>query len=185
MEEIKSFFTSRGLGTSELAKGLVIHEVPSSFQTASEYGKITYQVLGVAILVSAWGGCYFLRPSARSLPLHFETRNKMRKWSWSVYQKYFPIGLWLSSKTRTTSNGNKHKRGSLCPPSPAEYQGMNTESLPIISYFSWRLVPQGKAAAVGLAFGESVFLRKLFMPILVGGFFDSHCLKKYSALLLA
>merc|ERR1719320_595613 len=29
------------------------------------------------------------------------------------------------------------------------------------------LVPQGKAAAVGLAFGESVFLRKLFMPILV------------------
>ena len=131
MEEIKSFFTSRGLGTSELAKGLVIHEVPSSFQTASEYGKITYQVLGVAILVSAWGGCYFLRPSARSLPLHFETRNKMRKWSWSVYQKYFPIGLWLSSKTRTTSNGNKHKRGSLCPPSPAEYQGMNKENLPV------------------------------------------------------
>merc|ERR1719228_1199975 len=30
-----------------------------------------------------------------------------------------------------------------------------------------RLAPQGKAAAVGLAFGESVFLRKLLMPILV------------------
>merc|ERR1719228_878931 len=29
------------------------------------------------------------------------------------------------------------------------------------------LVPQGKAAAVGLAFGESVFLRKLLMPVLV------------------
>merc|ERR1719150_2456482 len=29
------------------------------------------------------------------------------------------------------------------------------------------LVPQGKAVAVGLAFGESVFLRKLLMPILV------------------
>ena len=31
MEEIKSFFTSRGLGTSELAKGLVIHEVDLLF----------------------------------------------------------------------------------------------------------------------------------------------------------
>merc|ERR1719403_702749 len=28
-------------------------------------------------------------------------------------------------------------------------------------------LPQGKAAAVGIAFGESVFLRKVFMPILV------------------
>ena len=67
MEEIKSFFTSRGLGTSELAKGLVIHEVPTFCQNASEYEKITFQVLGVAILFSAWGGCYFLRPSARFL----------------------------------------------------------------------------------------------------------------------
>merc|ERR1719187_341537 len=37
---------------------------------------------------------------------------------------------------------------------------------PLVSRISG-LVPQGKAAAVGLAFGESVFLRKLFMPILV------------------
>merc|ERR1719471_1244525 len=29
------------------------------------------------------------------------------------------------------------------------------------------LVPQGKAAAVGLAFGESVFLTKLFMRSIV------------------
>ena len=36
MEEIKSFFASRGLGTSELAKGLVIHEVPTFCQSASE-----------------------------------------------------------------------------------------------------------------------------------------------------
>ena len=27
MEEVKSFFAARGIGTSELAKGLVIHEV--------------------------------------------------------------------------------------------------------------------------------------------------------------
>merc|ERR1719180_559196 len=29
------------------------------------------------------------------------------------------------------------------------------------------LVPRGRAAAVGLAFGESLFLRKLLMPVLV------------------
>merc|ERR1719180_554332 len=29
------------------------------------------------------------------------------------------------------------------------------------------LVPEGRAAAVGLAFGESLFLRKLLMPVLV------------------
>ena len=32
---------------------------------------------------------------------------------------------------------------------------------------SQRLVPQGKVGAVGLAFGESLFLRKLLMPVLV------------------
>merc|ERR1719432_274963 len=37
---------------------------------------------------------------------------------------------------------------------------------PLVSRIS-RLVPQGKAAAVGLAFGESLFLRKLLMPVLV------------------
>ena len=30
-----------------------------------------------------------------------------------------------------------------------------------------RLVPEGKAAAVGLAFGESLFFRKLLVPVLV------------------
>merc|ERR1719458_744374 len=37
---------------------------------------------------------------------------------------------------------------------------------PLVSRISG-LVPQGKAAAVGLAFGESLFLRKLLMPVLV------------------
>merc|ERR1719228_1612252 len=37
---------------------------------------------------------------------------------------------------------------------------------PIASRISG-LVPEGKAAAVGLAFGESLFLRKLLMPVLV------------------
>jgi len=108
MEEIKSFFASRGLGTSELAKGLVIHEV-----------------LGVAILFSAWGGCYFLRPSARFMAV---LKNKNHK-------------QWKQAQARISVS-------------------------PLASRISG-LVPQGKAAAVGLAFGESVFLRKLFMPILV------------------
>merc|ERR1719347_909840 len=108
MEEIKSFFASRGLGTSELAKGLVIHEV-----------------LGVAILFSAWGGCYFMRPSARFMAV---LKNKNHK-------------QWKQAQARISVS-------------------------PLASRISG-LVPQGKAAAVGLAFGESVFLRKLFMPILV------------------
>ena len=62
------------------------------------------------------------------------------------------------------------------------YQYEELRAILPLGIFSERLVPQGKAAAVGLAFGESVFLRKLFMPILVGGFFDSHRLNKYSAL---
>ena len=42
------------------------------------------------------------------------------------------------------------------------------ESKCVMTLFpSQRLVPQGKAAAVGLAFGESLFLRKLLMPVLV------------------
>merc|ERR1719219_1866372 len=38
---------------------------------------------------------------------------------------------------------------------------------PIVSRIS-RLVPEGKAAAVGLAFGESLFFRKLLVPVLDG-----------------
>merc|ERR1719458_1596001 len=37
---------------------------------------------------------------------------------------------------------------------------------PLVSRISG-LVPQGKVGAVGLAFGESLFLRKLLMPVLV------------------
>ena len=70
MEEVKSFFAARGIGTSELAKGLVIHEVcftknPVGFKNILTISML--QVLGAAILFSAWGGCYFARPSARYL----------------------------------------------------------------------------------------------------------------------
>ena len=68
MEEVRSFFAARGIGTSELAKGLVIHEVcftknPVGFKNILTISML--QVLGAAILFSAWGGCYFARPSAR------------------------------------------------------------------------------------------------------------------------
>ena len=71
MEEVKSFFAARGIGTSELAKGLVIHEVcftknPVGFKNILTISML--QVLGAAILFSAWGGCYFARPSARYHP---------------------------------------------------------------------------------------------------------------------
>ena len=70
MEEVKTFFAARGIGTSELAKGLVIHEVcftknPVGFKNILTISML--QVLGAAILFSAWGGCYFARPSARYL----------------------------------------------------------------------------------------------------------------------
>ena len=72
MDEVKKFFTARGIGTSDLAKGLVVHEVNFTISCVNNIGgSITYnymhllQVLGVAILFSAWGGCYLMRPSTR------------------------------------------------------------------------------------------------------------------------
>ena len=60
MEEIKSFFTSRGLGTSELAKGLVIHEVDllffSNLPDESEENHIS----------GAWG-CHYVLSLGRML----------------------------------------------------------------------------------------------------------------------
>ena len=72
MDEVKKFFTARGIGTSDLAKGLVVHEVNFTISCENNIGwSITYmyliQVLGVAILFSAWGGCYIMRPSTRFL----------------------------------------------------------------------------------------------------------------------
>lgn len=108
MDEVKKFFTARGIGTSDLAKGLVVHEV-----------------LGVAILFSAWGGCYIMRPSTRLMTVL--KRKKSTQWE-------------------------------------KAQQRINVS--PIVSRIS-RLVPEGKAAAVGLAFGESLFFRKLLVPVLV------------------
>ena len=68
MEEVRTFIAARGIGTSELAKGLVIHEVCSKISKNNMTISAVLQVLGAAILFSAWGGCYFARPSARYAP---------------------------------------------------------------------------------------------------------------------
>ena len=52
MEELKLFFTSKGLEAKDIPKGVVAHEI-----------------LGLTILVSAWAGCYIIRPTATILRL--------------------------------------------------------------------------------------------------------------------
>jgi len=49
---VRAWFTSRGLGPRDLAKGLLIHEV-----------------LGGLLLFGAWGGCYLAKPSSRAMSL--------------------------------------------------------------------------------------------------------------------
>ena len=50
MEELKSFFISKGLDAKDIPKGIIAHEV-----------------LGLGILVSAWAGCYLIRPTSTFL----------------------------------------------------------------------------------------------------------------------
>ena len=50
MEELKSFFHSKGLEAKDIPKGIIAHEI-----------------LGLGILVTAWTGCYFIRPTATIL----------------------------------------------------------------------------------------------------------------------
>merc|ERR1719228_163990 len=46
-------------------------------------------------------------------------------------------------------------------------QGRMHKSKLVNRVTSSKLLPHGRAAALGVAFGESLFLRKLFLPILV------------------
>ena len=52
MEELKSFFHSKGLEAKDIPKGLIAHEI-----------------LGLGILMTAWAGCYFIRPTATILSI--------------------------------------------------------------------------------------------------------------------
>ena len=47
MDELKAFFHSKGLEPRDIPKGIIAHEV-----------------LGIGILLSAWAGCYIVRPSS-------------------------------------------------------------------------------------------------------------------------
>jgi len=48
MEEVKKFLKDKGLGVEDVPKGLVVHEV-----------------IGVGILLSAWGFCHMFKPSSK------------------------------------------------------------------------------------------------------------------------
>ena len=78
------------------------------------------QVLGVAILFSAWGGCYFARPSARSSQMTLHDIHHMN---------ILVAGSWLSWKEKRIYNGNRHSRGLTSLPSSQEYLGMNQKTL--------------------------------------------------------
>ena len=80
------------------------------------------QVLGAAILFSAWGGCYFARPSARYLYqiITFVQKNN---------EGILVAGWWPPSKPRRIYNGRKLSRGSKSLPSSQEYLGMNQKTL--------------------------------------------------------
>ena len=47
MDELKAFFSSKVIEPKDIPKGIVAHEM-----------------LGIGILVSAWAGCYVVRPTA-------------------------------------------------------------------------------------------------------------------------
>ena len=112
MESVKAFFQSQGteLKAKTVGKALVIHEI-----------------LGVTVLVAAWGACWAVKPSK-----HFLTILQIRK-----------TDQWKKAQERMKhSKLLKHVRES-------------------------RYVSSKTGSELAVAFGESYFLRKLGMPVLV------------------
>lgn len=110
MEGVKKIFADKGLQPSDIPKGLVVHEV-----------------LGLGVLVTAWAGCYLLRPSARLMAVLRRGKEP----------------LWAQAQARM----GKSKVVKLLSQS--------------------RFISPEKVGSIGVAFGESYFLRKLLMPVLV------------------
>ena len=110
MEEVKNFFSSAGLSPTDLPKALVIHEC-----------------LGVTVLLTAWAGCWAVKPSRKLLSALqvrkiSEWKKAQEKVDKSKLVRFVRTNKYLSSK---------------------------------------------RGAELGVAFGESYFLRKLCMPVLV------------------
>ena len=112
MESVKAFFQSQGteLKAKTVGKALVIHEI-----------------LGVTVLVAAWGACWAVKPSK-----HFLNILQIRK-----------TDQWKKAQERMKhSKLLKHVRES-------------------------RFISSKTGSELAVAFGESYFLRKLGMPVLV------------------
>ena len=112
MESVKAFFQSQGteLKAKTVGKALLIHEI-----------------LGVTVLVAAWGACWAVKPSK-----HFLNMLQIRK-----------TDQWKKAQERMKhSKLLKHVRES-------------------------RYVSSKTGSELAVAFGESYFLRKLGMPVLV------------------
>ena len=110
MEEVKHFFSSAGLSPTDLPKALVIHEC-----------------IGVSALLSAWAGCWAVKPSRKLLSALqvrkiSEWKKAQEKVDKSKLVRFVRTNKYLSSK---------------------------------------------RGAELGVAFGESYFLRKLCTPLLV------------------
>ena len=110
MENLKEFLSSKGITPQNMGKAIIVHEV-----------------LGVTILMTAWAGCFLIKPSK-----HLINTLQLRR-----------TDQWRRAETRMQSS----RLVSLVRDN--KYLSSNT------------------ASAVTIAFGESYFLRKLAMPVLV------------------
>ena len=110
MEELKQFLVSKGVTAGDLGKAVIIHEV-----------------LGVSILLTAWAGCWAVKPSKHLVrALQLRQSEQWRRLEPRIQQSKF-VKMIKESK---------------------------------------HLSPK-TAGDLTIAFGESYFLRKLAMPVLI------------------
>ena len=79
MEELKSFFHSKGLEAKDIPKGIIAHEV-----------------LGIGILAAAWAGCYLVRPTASLVGI-------AKRSPWIASKSSFR-SIWESAEERAKSS---------------------------------------------------------------------------------
>ena len=120
MDELKSFFHSKGLEAKDIPKGIIAHEL-----------------LGIGVLVSAWAGCYFVRPTANLVKI----------------AKRSP---WITSRSTL-----RHKTVWQS----AEDRAKSSKLLKFVN--NSKYLSNKKAQAISVAFVESYVLRKILMPILI------------------
>ena len=120
MEDLREFFRSRGLEAKDIPKGIVAHEV-----------------IGLGILVSAWAGCYFIRPTASLVRV----------------AKRSP---WIAS------NSNSKSKSIWKSAEEKANKSMLVKLVNDSKYLSNK-----KAQNLTMGFVESYVLRKVLMPILI------------------